>query len=74
MAQVVLHWLIQREVVAIPKSVRRERIIENLAVFDFELSPAEMDSLVTLDTKTSAFFDHRDPAIVKRLSSVKLDI
>ncbi len=73
-AQVVLRWLIQREVVAIPKSVRRERIIENLAVFDFELSPAEMASLVALDTKTSAFFDHRDPAIVKRLSSVKLNI
>ena len=73
-AQVVLRWLIQRQVVAIPKSVRRERIIENLAVFDFELSPAEMASLLTLDTKTSAFFDHRDPAIVKRLSSVKLNI
>lgn len=67
-AQVILRWLTQRGVVAIPKSVRKERMIENLNVFDFELSPKEMDAIATLDTKTSLFFDHRDPQMVKFLS------
>jgi diketogulonate reductase-like aldo/keto reductase len=66
-AQVILRWLTQRGVVAIPKSVRKERIVENFNIFDFELSPADMESIVTLDTKASLFFDHRDPAVVKRL-------
>ena len=68
-AQVILRWLVQRGVVVIPKSVRQERMIENLAVFDFELDDAEMASIVALDTKTSSFFDHRDPAMVKWLST-----
>ena len=67
-AQIVLRWLTQRGVVAIPKSVRRERIEENSAVFDVELSPDDMAAIATLDTKTSSFFDHRDPAMVKQLS------
>jgi 2,5-diketo-D-gluconate reductase A len=66
-AQVILRWLIQREVVAIPKSVRPERMLENLSIFDFELSADDMQAIATLDTKTSSFFDHRDPAVVKRL-------
>lgn len=73
-AQVILRWLVQRGVVAIPKSVRKERIVENFNVFDFELSPEDMDAIARLDTKTSIFFDHHDPETVKRLSSVKLDI
>ena len=68
-AQVILRWLVQRGVVVIPKSVRRERMAENLAVFDFELDDAEMESIVALDTKVSSFFDHRDPAIVKWLGT-----
>lgn len=73
-AQVVLRWLTQRGVVVIPKSVRKERIMENLNIFDFELSSDDMDAIVSLDTKKSLFFDHRDPEIVKWLGSRKLDI
>lgn len=71
-AQVVLRWLIQRGVVAIPKSVKRERIAENFNIFDFELSVADMEAILTLDTRQSLFLDHRDPAIVKWLSGWKL--
>jgi 2,5-diketo-D-gluconate reductase A len=66
--QVILRWLTQRGVVAIPKSVRLERIVENFSIFDFDLSPEDMAAIRTLDTKTSSFFDHRDPNVVKRLS------
>jgi 2,5-diketo-D-gluconate reductase A len=66
-AQIILRWLTQRGIVAIPKSVRPERIAENFDVFDFELSPHDMAEIVTLDRKESSFFDHRDPAVVKRL-------
>ena len=71
-AQVVLRWLIQRGVVAIPKSVHTERIAENLDVFGFELSAEDMVLIASLDQKTSSFFDHRDPEMVKRLSSFRL--
>jgi 2,5-diketo-D-gluconate reductase A len=70
-AQVVIRWLTQRGVVAIPKSVRKERMAENFDVFDFELSAEEMSSIATLDTGTSSFFDHRDPAMVKFLSEAR---
>lgn len=73
-AQIILRWLIQREVVVIPKTVRQERMIENLSVFDFALSREDMDAIQTLDTGTSSFFDHRDPEVVKRLGNVILDI
>ena len=68
-AQIILRWLTQRGVVAIPKSVRKERIEENFNVFDFELSPEDLAAIATLDTKTSLFFDHRDPQVVKALST-----
>ncbi len=70
-AQVILRWLTQRGVVAIPKSVRKERIEENFNIFDFDMSPDDMAAIATLDTRTSSFFDHRDPAVVKRLGEAK---
>jgi 2,5-diketo-D-gluconate reductase A len=73
-AQTILRWLTQRGVVVIPKSVRKERIIENFNIFDFELSREDMEAIVTLDTKVSSFFDHRDPKMVKLLGEVKLNI
>jgi diketogulonate reductase-like aldo/keto reductase len=73
-AQVILRWLTQRGIIVIPKSVHKERIIENFDIFDFALSPEEMDTIATLDTKVSSFFDHRDPQMVKWLGSRKLDI
>ncbi|MEK4250110.1 aldo/keto reductase [Paenibacillus sp. FSL W7-1287] len=73
-AQVVLRWLTQREIVVIPKSVRRERIIENINIFDFELSQEDMESIATLDTKQSLFFSHNDPEMVKWIGTRKLDI
>ncbi|MFS0856140.1 aldo/keto reductase [Paenibacillus taichungensis] len=73
-AQVVLRWLTQREVVVIPKSVRKERIVENFNIFDFELSQNDMESITALDTKQSLFFSHNDPEMVKWLGTRKLDI
>jgi len=73
-AQVILRWHIQRDIVVIPKSVKKERIAENFSIFDFELSSADMAAIAALDTRTTAFFDHRDPAWVESLSNRKLDI
>jgi len=73
-AQVILRWLTQRGVIAIPKSVRKERMEENFNIFDFELSAEDMEAIKTLDTKESSFFDHRDPAMVKWLGERKLDV
>lgn len=73
-AQIILRWLTQRGIIAIPKSVRKERMIENFSIFDFEISPEDMDAIVSLDTKKSLFFDHRDPEMVKWLGNRKLDI
>ncbi|MGW6012090.1 aldo/keto reductase [Streptomyces sp. NPDC055210] len=72
-AQVVLRWLTQRGVVAIPKSVRADRMAENLDVFDFELTDEQMASIATLDTGSSLFFDHHDPKMVSWLSARRLD-
>jgi 2,5-diketo-D-gluconate reductase A len=73
-AQVVLRWLIQRGVVAIPKSVRKERMEENFNSLDFQLSQEDMDAIATLDQKTSLFFNHRDPAMVKWIGETRVAI
>ncbi|TXT39880.1 MAG: 2 5-diketo-D-gluconate reductase A [Comamonadaceae bacterium] len=72
--QVVLRWLIQRGIAALAKSVRKERMAENMAVFDFQLDDSDMVRITTLDTGTSSFFSHRDPAIVKWMSERQIDI
>ena len=74
MAQVILRWVVQRGIVALAKTTRKERMQENLAVFDFELSGEDMAAITTLDAQTSSFFDHRDPAMVKWLGERKLDV
>jgi 2,5-diketo-D-gluconate reductase A len=66
-AQVVLRWLVQREVIVIPKSVKPERMAQNLDIFDFTLTDEQMAQIATLDTGASLFFDHRDPAVVSWL-------
>jgi 2,5-diketo-D-gluconate reductase A len=73
-AQVILRWLLQRGIVVLSKSVRKERMMENINVLDFEISTDDMAVITTLDTKTSSFFDHRDPEKVKWLGTRKLDV
>lgn len=72
-AQIILRWLTQRNIIVIPKSVRKERMAENFNIFDFELSLSDLQHIATLDTNSSLFFDHRNPAMVKSLSERKLD-
>ena len=73
-AQVILRWVVQRGIIALAKSTRKERMIENINVLDFELSAEDMAAITTLDTKTSSFFDHRDPKMVKWLGERKLEV
>ena len=73
-AQVILRWVSQRGIIVLSKSVRKERMMENISVLDFELSTDDMAAITTLDTKASSFFDHRDPEKVKWLGERKLDV
>ncbi len=73
-SQVILRWVVQRGIIALAKSTRKERMLENISVFDFELNAEDMAAIATLDTKTSCFFDHRNPEMVKWLGSRKLDV
>ena len=72
--QVVLRWLAQRGVASVAKSVRPERMVENQAIWDFELSEAEMRQITAMDTATSAFFSHRDPERIKWLAGREMDV
>jgi 2,5-diketo-D-gluconate reductase A len=73
-AQVILRWLVQRGIIALSKTTHKERMLENISVFDFELNAEDLAAITTLDTKTSSFFDHRNPEIVKWLGSRELDV
>jgi 2,5-diketo-D-gluconate reductase A len=72
-AQVVLRWLVQREIVVIPKSVRPDRMAQNLDILDFALTADQMIQIATLDTGASLFFDHRDPGMVSWLGGRRID-
>ena len=69
-AQVVLRWQLQRGIVCIPKSTKKERMAQNFDVFDFALSQEDMSAIAALDTGSSSFFDHRDPAVVEMLAGL----
>ncbi|PJN56903.1 Glyoxal reductase [Paenibacillus sp. GM2FR] len=73
-AQVVLRWLVQREVVVIPKSVRKERIVENFNIFDFALNADDIEQISTLDTRKSLFLSYRDPEVAKMMGNWKVDL
>lgn len=73
-AQVILRWLSQRDIVVLSKSVRKERMAENFNVLDFDLTAEDVASIATLDTRASSFFDHRDPERVKWLGLRELDV
>lgn len=72
--QVVLRWLLQRGIVSLAKSVRPERMAEILKMFDFALDDDDMALIAALDTATSSFLNHRDPAIVKWMSERRLEV
>lgn len=70
--QVILRWLLQRGITVIPKSVHKNRMEENIDVFDFELTPAEMQLVASLDKNESQFFDHRDPVAIEQIFGASL--
>ena len=72
-AQLILRWLTQRGIVVIPKTIKKERMIENFNIFDFDLSDDDMEIIKSLDTKSSLFFDHRNPDIIKWMANRKLE-
>ena len=71
-AQIALRYLIQRDVVVIPKTVRKERMIQNFDVFNFELNEEDMKEILKLDKKESLFLSHYDPETVKLLVNYKI--
>lgn len=73
-AQIVLRWLVQREVVVIPKSVSKERIVENFDIFDFALSEADMEYISSLDTRESLFLSYRDPEVAKMMGNLRVEL
>lgn len=73
-AQIVLRWLVQRGIVVIPKSVRKERIAENINIFDFELPAEDMEQISLLDTRSSLFGSYLDPNVAKMMGNWKVDL
>lgn len=73
-AQVALRWVVQRGIVAIPKSVRKERIVENFNIFDFELSADDIEQISALDTGESLFLSYRDPEVAKMMGNWRVEL
>ncbi|MEI6290830.1 MAG: aldo/keto reductase [Chloroflexota bacterium] len=73
-AQVILRWVLQRGIITLAKTTSKERMLENISVFDFELSAEDLEAIAALDTRTSCFFDHRNPEMVKWLGTRKLEV
>ncbi|WP_086443678.1 aldo/keto reductase [Candidatus Enterococcus lemimoniae] len=73
-AQVIVRWLLEQEIVVLAKSVKPERMAENLAVFDFELSEEDKAAIATLNEGESQFFSHADPEMIKWMASRKMDV
>lgn len=69
-AQVILRWLLQRNIVPLSKSVNKERMQENIDIFDFELSVEEMKAISQMDKKESSFFSHYDPSTVEMMAGL----
>jgi 2,5-diketo-D-gluconate reductase A len=69
-AQVILRWLVQRNIIPLAKSVKKERMQQNIDIFDFELTQEDMEIIANMDTKTSSFFSHYDPATVEMICSL----
>lgn len=73
-AQVILRWLVERDIVVLAKSVNSERMVQNMNIFDFELSDEDKNKIATLEESNSQFFSHSDPEMIKALSSRKLNV
>lgn len=73
-AQVILRWLVERDIVVLAKSVNPERMSQNLDIFDFELTDEDKNKIATLEKSNSQFFSHADPEMIKALSSRKLNV
>lgn len=73
-AQIIIRWIVQRGIIALAKTIHKERMAENIDVFGFELDADDLAAITTLDARTSSFFDHRDPKMVKWLGERELDL
>lgn len=73
-AQVILRWLVERDIVVLAKSVNPERMAQNLDIFDFELTEEDKQQIATLEESNSQFFSHADPEMIKVLTSRELDV